>query len=255
MTTTAYDNIQEPQGDIMETVNATTIVRMNDNRLCRYLREKETGRIAMATYYNQDYSEVEVSLWRGRKHAAFSMTDFEYMYSGFAFSDRLMVLGGAVLHGSAIAIDNSGIVFSANSGIGKSTHTSLWKERFGDKVAIINDDKPAIRFYDGIPYICGTPWSGKTDLNTNIKVPLKAIVFIQRATINRIERLNIRDSIFCLTGQMERPYYDIGLGIQTLDRIEKLVANVPVYRLHCSISQEAVEIVYEEIIANRGILA
>lgn len=253
--TMACDEINEPQGTIIEQVHNVTIVHMKGDKYCRFARDKETGIPVTATYYNQDYSEVEIRLLEGREHHRFSLSDFEYMYTGFAFSDRLTEMGGAILHGSSIALGNQGIVFSANSGIGKSTHTQLWKEWFGDDVIIVNDDKPAIRFYDGIPYIFGTPWSGKTDLNTNIHVPLKAIVFIKRSETNRIELLNSRESIFCLSGQIERPYYGRAIGLKTMERIEELILTVPMYRLYCNVSREAAEVVFNEIYRKEGDIA
>jgi len=250
--TIVCDELDEPQGMYVKQVNAATILRIGTGRFCRYLRDQETGKLAAAFYYNRDYSEVEIRLWKGRKHPLFTLADFEYLYTGFAFCDRLTELGGVVLHGSAIAMNKRGIVFSANSGTGKSTHTQLWKERFGEAVTVVNDDKPAIRFDDGFPHFFGTPWSGKTALNENVRVPLHAIVFIHRADTNRIERLTVKESLFHLTGQIARPYYDSGLGMKTLDRIERLIATVPVYRLHCSISQDAVDAAFNEIMEKAG---
>ena len=44
------------------------------------------------------------------------------------------------LHGSLISINGNGYLFMAPSGTGKSTHVRLWKERYGDRVTVINDD-------------------------------------------------------------------------------------------------------------------
>lgn len=246
--TIACDEIKKPEGDLIKTINTANIVQIDNNSFCRYITDRKTDQIVQATYYNHDYSDVEIHLIKSRHYFDLSLTDYEYILTGIAYSDRLAALGGAVIHGSAITFENQGIVFSANSGTGKSTHTNLWKERFSNQVTLVNDDKPAIRFYDDTPYIFGTPWSGKTDLNTNIHSPLKAIVFIKRSDSNRIEKLNARDSIFNLTSQIARPYYDENLGNKTLNIIEKLVLNVPIYRLHCNISQEAVDVAYNEII-------
>ena len=49
-------------------------------------------------------------------------------------------------------VDDYAYVFSADSGTGKSTHTQLWLEHFGDRAYILNDDKPAIRLIDGKVY-------------------------------------------------------------------------------------------------------
>jgi hypothetical protein len=242
------DELKKPEGDSIKKISSAAIVKVDDNRLCRYITNGATDEILQATYYTKDYSEVEIQLLNSRTYMGLSLADYEYIMTGSAFSDRLTELGGLVLHGSSIAYENQGIIFSANSGTGKSTHTGLWKQRFGKEVTIINDDKPALRFYDNIPFIFGTPWSGKTYLNTNIKVPLKAIVFIKRAESNWIERLNVRDSIFNLASQTVRPYYDEDLGKKALEFIERLLINVPIYRLHCNISQEAVETAYKQII-------
>ena len=37
-----------------------------------------------------------------------------------------------VFHGSVIAVNDQGYLFTAKSGIGKSTHTRLWREYFGE---------------------------------------------------------------------------------------------------------------------------
>lgn len=253
MRTTILDHIDPPQGELVKQIKSATIVQTSDGRIARSMMDRESGQVAAIVWSKPDYSEVDIHLWKHRHHPVFSLTDYEYMYTGFAFNDRLTYLDGAVLHGSALAINNEGIIFSANSGVGKSTHANLWKQCFKDEVTIVNDDKPALRFLDGKPYMFGTPWSGKTDLNTNVQVPLKAIVFIKRANNNAIERLNPRESMFALSSQIERPYYDSQLGMKTLDVIEQLISTVPVYRLHCNISFEAVQVVYDNLFTSGGI--
>lgn len=248
------DEITITQGEIIGQTRNATIVHVSENKYCRYLNSIKMGKEMIAIFYDNIYFEVEIYISKKFPQPEL-IKEYEYIYSGAAFRDRLTELGGAVLHGSAIAYNNQGLIFSANCGTGKSTHTGLWKERFDSKVTIVNDDKPALRFYEGIPFMFGTPWSGKTDLNSNVPVQLKAIVFIKQAETNRIERLNPRESIFNLMSQIARPYYDERLGLKTMDIIEKLVQTVPIYRLHCNISQGAVETVYRQLIQERIINA
>ena len=139
------------------------------------------------------------------------------------------------------------MIFSAISGVGKSTHTGLWKERFKERVEIVNDDKPAIRFRDEVPWIYGTPWSGKTDLNRNISVPLAAVVFLKRDIKNWIEPMNISERMYNITNQLMFPFYDEEAGRKLAAFAARLAQSVPMYYLHCNISQEAVEIVRKEI--------
>ncbi len=252
ITTHLKEEIVPPKGKIVGQVRDTTVIQVESNLFCRCTSSKVTGELRYAIFFDDTHTQIEIHIVKPEKASLFTITDYEYMLTGLTFSDRLTKLGGAVLHGSAVAYAGQGIIFSANSGVGKSTHTSLWKERFGSKTVIINDDKPAIRFYDHQPYIFGTPWSGKTDLNSNISVPLKAIVFIKRSEVNRLEYLTPRESIVLLSGQFWRPYYDNSICMLVMDFIDKLVRGVPILRLHCNISQEAVDTVFNRFIKDEA---
>lgn len=240
------DEVACPEGTVVERVRSATILDLGDGEKCRYSRNPE-GRIFLATYYNDDYSKVEIHLPRNQSHPNITNLDWEYSLTGFAFQDRLTVLGHGIIHASSLAWRDNGVAFSANSGTGKSTHVGLWCQRFGDEVEVINDDKPAIVFEDDVPMLCGTPWSGKTALNVNRKVPLKAIVFIERGEQNSIRRLDTLDSYFNLSSQIARPYYDAHVGEKMIEFAERLLATVPIYGLTCNISTEAVETVVNEI--------
>lgn len=240
------DAVLCPDGTEVEKVKSATILRLNDGRNCRYSRDPE-GRVFLATYYNDDYSEVEIHLLSSQNHPYFSNRDWEYSLTGFAFQDRLTVLGQGIIHASSLSWRGQGVAFSANSGTGKSTHVGLWKECFGDEVQVINDDKPAIVFEGDQAMLCGTPWSGKTSLNVNEKVPLRAIVFIIRGQENKITRLNALDSYFNLSAQIARPYYDASVGEKMIEFAERILATVPIYGLSCNISHEAVETVVKEL--------
>ena len=246
MCTVLLDPVPMPEGELVEQIKNVHIIRTADGRACRYgLGPK--GQVLFAIYNTPDYAEVEIQLLSTRKNPHFTPRDLEYMYTGFSFNNRLSTLGGGILHSSSLAYKGQGVAFSANSGTGKSTHVGLWKERFGDLVEIINDDKPAIIFEDGKPILCGTPWSGKTALNTNKQVPLRAIVIVERGETNSIRRLDTVESMYHLANQIARPYFDAALGLKILDFTERLLACVPVYCLTCNISQEAVDTVFREI--------
>jgi hypothetical protein len=245
--TKMVEEINKPRGELVEQIGDARIISLGGRRRCRYLTDSRSGAIVYATYYDENYKQVEIQFSKKNPLQPGSITEYEYLYTGFAFSDRLAELGGAVLHGAAVAYKNQGIIFSANSGTGKSTHAKLWKDRFGSQLTIVNDDKPALRIYNGVPFIFGTPWSGKTNLNANVQVPLKAVVFIRRKETNWMERLNIRDSIFNLMSQISRPYYDEAIGLKTMTMIEQLVNSVPAYLLHCNTDPAAVVTVFQQL--------
>jgi hypothetical protein len=177
------DEIVCPEGEVVQSIKSATILKLADGRHCRFSRNLN-GDIFLATYYNSDYSDVEIQMRRGAIHPQFTSEGWEYSLTGFSFQDRLAVLGGGVLHASSLAWRGHGIAFSANSGTGKSTHVGLWQQLLGDEVVVVNDDKPAIVFEGDQAMLCGTPWSGKHAINTNVTVPLEAIVFIERGEQN-----------------------------------------------------------------------
>ena len=105
------------------------------------------------------------------------------------FAEELMGRSILMVHGSAVAVDGVGYLFTAACGTGKSTHTRLWRQAFGDRAVMINDDKPFVRLEGDRLLLCGSPWSGKHGLDTNIQVPLGGICLLERGTDNRIRPL------------------------------------------------------------------
>ena len=163
--------------------------------------------------------------------------------------NRLFAYDCIFMHCSAIAYKNNGILFTAPSGTGKSTHSALWQKYFGDDVVMVNDDKPLLRFMNGEIYVCGTPWDGKHHRSNNIMVPVKSIVVLSQGKENEIEPASKQDVIYHLLNQTIRPENPADMA-KVLDFCEKIINTVPVYRLKCNISPEAVSTVYNRIKEN-----
>ena len=173
--------------------------------------------------------------------------EVEYLLTGSLFNRFLIVHNGVMLHSSAVVVNGYAYLFSADSGTGKSTHTNLWLEHFGEDAYIINDDKPAIRYVDGEWFVYGTPWTGKTDTNRNTKVRLGAIVFLERSEDNWIEEEDTKDAVSKFFMQTIRKL-NVEKNMDTeLKTIEKLLREIPIYKMGCNISDEAVQVAYEKI--------
>ena len=148
-----------------------------------------------------------------------------------------------LFHGSSLAIDGIGVLFTAKSGTGKSTHTRLWRETFGDRVAMINDDKPFLRIGAEGTTIYGDPWRGKHRLGSNISAPLEAICIVCRGAENRIRRVTPREALPALLQQIYMPEEPRMLQ-QTLALADRLSKTVPVYRLYCNMDPQAAQVAY-----------
>lgn len=174
-----------------------------------------------------------------------SLEDCEYLSSGGSFYNQLLNFDGLMIHASAVVMDDRAYLFSAPCGTGKSTHTALWRKVFGeDRAKILNDDKPALRLEDGVWYAYGTPWSGKTDQNLNVRVPLAGIAMIQRGTENRITPFGGSKAVFALLEQTARPHNAI-MRAKVLELLDALLSKVPVWKLECNMNPEAAKIAYE----------
>ena len=53
--------------------------------------------------------------------------------------------GAFVLHSACFDVSGEGVAFAAHSGTGKTTHMRLWQELLGDKMVVVNGDKPIVR--------------------------------------------------------------------------------------------------------------
>ena len=157
-------------------------------------------------------------------------------------------LGGMLMHGSVIAVDGEGYMFTANSGTGKSTHVRLWREKFGNRAVMVNDDKPLLRIKNEnlktkSPIIYGTPWDGKHHLSTNISVPLKAICILERGEQNEITPLTL-DEAFPMLWQQTFHNHEREHTQMTLRLMKEMSKTVRFYRLKCNMNPEAADVAY-----------
>ena len=165
--------------------------------------------------------------------------DCEYLASGAVFYNKMLDFDGMMLHASAVVMDGRAYLFSAPSGTGKSTHTRLWMRVFGDRVMLLNDDKPALRRIDGQWYAYGTPWSGKHDLSVNMRAPIAGICVLRRGETNKIEPFSGFEAIHALMEQTSRIKNGSPESAKILTHLDVLMREIPVWRLTCNMDPEA----------------
>ena len=159
--------------------------------------------------------------------------------------DCLLERNTVLFHCSALMLDGVAYLFTAPSGTGKSTHTRLWRERFGSRVTMINDDKPLLRVEPSGVTVYGTPYGGKEGIHTNTSARVGGIVLLHQAPVNSIRPLSAKESYPFLLNQTHRPE-DVSKLLRTMELVQSL-ANLPVFELGCTISQEAVELAYNAL--------
>ena len=159
----------------------------------------------------------------------------------------LLPLDIVLFHCSALEMDGRAYLFTAPSGTGKSTHASLWRKKFGGRVRMINDDKPLLRREaDGSWRVFGTPYGGKDNLQQNISQTVRGIVLLERGTENRITPVPAREAFPRLFAQTYHDAQAPAGMLRTMDLVGSL-AELPVFRLECTISEQAVEVAYNAL--------
>lgn len=166
-------------------------------------------------------------------------------------SEAMPFFDTILMHGAVVAYQNSAYMFSAPSNTGKSTRAQLWLKEFPDSF-VVNGDKPFLQINNNVVYACGSPWSGKEHLNTNVDVPLKAIYILKRAETNldnNLEELSASEAYFALLDQVYKPRNPEALS-KTLFLLREICKKVKIYRFNSAPTLEAVRLAYET--ANNG---
>lgn len=177
---------------------------------------------------SQDFKQITIQL---NKSLGKELAEFEYVLSGMMFFEIAMNNGYLPIHASAISINNKAILLSGPSHSGKSTQTKFVLDRF-PKAIIINEDKPLIYENNEKLYVCGSPWSGKNVLNTNMQVEVLGIFFINKASTPKLVTLSKKEKLKEIMKNIHRS--GDGYNINQMVRlVEKILHQTKVFRYDC----------------------
>ena len=180
-------------------------------------------------------------------HPEVPIYETEYVYLSFDFFEKILKYNAIMVHSSAIKYNRKCYLFSADSGVGKSTHTALWQEVYGDKVQIINDDKPIIRIKNNKLIVYGSPFAGGTMKFQNDSADLEAIVFLERSKNNSIEELSPQSAMRYLFKESVRKIGKNQMN-NSLNMISVILENCKIYKLHCNMDKSSAILSHDTIV-------
>lgn len=154
-----------------------------------------------------------------------------YAYAA-ALHDTLLI------HASCVAWGGKAYAFTAPSGTGKSTHTSLWMSHI-EGTELLNDDNPILRLIEGKAVLYGSPWSGKTPCYRNRCLPLGSLVDLRRGEHNAIAPTPTLQAMGTLLTACTRMMWDKTIHEHILATIGRVIAVTPLHTLHCRPDAEA----------------
>lgn len=173
----------------------------------------------------------------------------EYIALCRKIAEIMPLHNGFLLHSATFDVDGAGVAFAARSGTGKTTHMLLWQRLLGDRLKIVNGDKPIVRYFDdepNTPYAYGTPWNGKEHLGCNMRTPLKHICFIERAEQNSCEKMDKNDAVNLIFNQVYMPK-DPAAAANTIVLINRLISDCNLWKIKCNMDISAAETAYRTI--------
>lgn len=214
---------------------------------CRAYWAEKQPLFAVSVEREDVYAEAERSARENRKEGLpvqhYSPQYLETLALYRKIVERLVDYDIFLFHGSVVAVDGQGYLFTAKSGTGKSTHTRLWRQCFGGRAVMVNDDKPLLRVTEDGVLVCGTPWDGKHRLSTNMTVPLKGVCILRRGAENTIRPAGLQEALPMLLQQSHRPEKPEKLA-KFLALIEKMAKNTGLFCLECNMEPEAAMVAY-----------
>ena len=239
---TYCDTVPEPEGELVFS-DPALMVYQNRNIYLTYFgsASKSLDQAYMVVRREDDRSDVRVK--RNPHVAAISP---KTVLKAMEMEHQLTVHSTLLFHSAFIEYQGRAILFTAPSGIGKSTQARLWCEHRGAK--LINGDRSAVKVTAEGVLACGVPFAGSSDVRQNVTLPLAAIVYIAQAP---------RTEVFRLTGvrAFKRIWEGCSLQLWNREDVERasqtamdVAKQVPVYYFPCTPDESAVQILQEQLL-------
>lgn len=225
-----------------DTGNGDTVVyRLNDGGY-QYIIKDIFGRECCLLICHDRFTRCQCALNGNWTMRSFGLNDALMLIFAFAgaYHDTLLI------HASCIAFGDYAFPFTAKSGTGKSTHSDLWMKHI-EGSELLNDDNPIIRVSNGKPLIYGSPWSGKTPCYRQTYRKLGAVVQIERALQNSLERLPVVQAFATLLPACSSMKWDEELYDQLCNTLTMIISSTPIYTLHCLPDEEAAYLCHKAV--------
>ena len=242
-----------------DTGNGDTLVYQLPDGGYQYIIRDIADRDCCLLICNERFTECQCALNGDWTMRSFGLNDALMLVFAFAgsFHNTLLIHASCIMISSKFTGDSSlspvAFPFTAKSGTGKSTHTSLWMKHI-EGCELMNDDNPIIRIDDqGTSFIYGSPWSGKTPCYRNVKARLGAITRIERAPQNSIEREGPVQAFALLLPACSSMKWDSVIYNNLCDSITQIITSTPIYTLYCLPDEEAARLSFKTLVSSTSL--
>lgn len=137
---------------------------------------------------------------------------------------------GFIMHGATIGLGTKGLIFTGNSGVGKSTISSIFRQ--ADNIEQISDDRFILKEIDGTLYSFGNPFDTKIERNINKGIRISNIFFLHHANNNKVSPINSIELMSKLLTVSLLPYGNTTNMEWALQYIKKIATEIPCFEFH-----------------------
>ena len=164
---------------------------------------------------------------------------------GCAFNYAMLAHEACVFHGVVMEHEGKGILITARSGVGKTTHARLWRDH--ENALILNGDRSLCRRIDGRWHAFDMPWCGSSGEYINRRVPISCIVELRRGEENQVKEVSPFEASMYLLERIYAPVWEPELREKALDRCREIGSSIPVLRLACRPDRDSVRVLKEAL--------
>lgn len=150
------------------------------------------------------------------------------------------------LHASQISYKGTGILFTAPSGIGKSTQAKLWKKY--RSAEIVCNDRTLLQKDSEDWFTYGYPIDGSEPVRSSQINRLGCVILLNQGTMNEARRLRPAKAISLLMRQVVMDCWNGSARVGNMGLLAELTEDIPVYLLTCTPDERAVQVLETKLI-------
>lgn len=206
----------------------------------------ESNPLQQVAFANQPHTRIQVfhdrvDLFKKGDLPFLSFYPTDQFFVSRVLADR----GGCIFHSSGVNLGGKGLLFVGHSGAGKSTIVKMLDRR----AEVLCDDRIIVRKNGDGFRLHGTWYHGEVPLFSPNSVPLKAILFLEKSTQNRLrpfsDKTDLISRLVATAIKAVKPLSTADWWEKTLALVHEITAEVPCKTLEFDTSGKVVEILEE----------
>lgn len=234
------DSFPEPVGELAAKRDDLMVYQENELE-SRYIGVKGVPGF-YACYQEMGEKEAHITLNPTR----LSSLNIDPVFSSLlALERRQIEFNALILHCAYVEYNGEAILFSAPSETGKTTQANLWGKYKGART--VNGDRSLLQKIDGRWIARGWPVCGTSEICHNEAIPVCAIVMLSQGKENVVTKMAPIRAFGDVYSQVTVNRWNRNTNMKAMNLVEQLVTDIPVWHLSCTISQQAVQCLYDKL--------